>query len=204
MPKTLRGQLADAEKELRTLAVLNNRRTWRTLPFGSLGPAHAVPSPASVQRSRTETNYTNLLMAYGFPIRFVQYTVPNLINPRQPWTMNPDITIGTVAIEFDFAVTETLTGHNKGFPADDLYRADCLSAVGVPSIHVRADGLQSVPDYLNIHVNGRNIADVVRELVTCLDSIYGTKTTQDRSRIPEMPLNLPTTELFRHFAQEMP
>jgi len=144
-------------RRLQTLreAVDARKRLWETqMPErGYDKPPGSIEWKFDRHGSALETTVIDALRDAGLPVMTCRAVrVPNLMEQSgETWLCTPDGLINERwCIEVDSpGWKHRLTCHNSGFPAHDLYRDDCLRAVGMVVIRLRLAGLEPVPDSIN-------------------------------------------------------
>ena len=162
--RTFRGAMLAASREW--------KRTW-PLPDA---PVEGQTRPASSDTRSTSKNEDRLrtfLESQSVPVERLMHEVPNLIEQEgKVWWITPDLTVGNVVIEVDApAHRRGGPSHTLGFPAEDLFRDDCLRATGLTVIRVRLGGLEPVPDSYNIVRQGGMTKEVMQAVLDAIEHL---------------------------------
>lgn len=166
------------------------RRTWSAVPDGTsldgnLGDTQlrSSPGPTALGEQRIAARLTKA----GLDVQQnVQVLVPDLLRQEgATWWCTPDLVIGDVCVEIDHP-SEKGGGpsHHEGFPAEDLYRTDCLLAAGKRVIRARMGGLRPVDGAFNILSPGSALVPVTDAITTLLPGINAGRAPTDTQLRP--------------------
>lgn len=184
---------ADRFRELMAKARTGRARTWEpvTPTPGTIGECVERSLRAASFTSRNEDRIARDLETVGFPVDRLSVRVPDLIaGGDTTWLCTPDLVVGTVAVEVDYPTTRGGgPSHEHGWPAEDLYRDDCLRAAGYTVARVRLGGLAPVLGAHNV-LWGGGLTRAVRDatVVTVRAAVAGapaTNITVERSDVRE-------------------
>lgn len=134
-----------------SLAVSKGYRDWNPVAYvPGLKQCNTLEAQNTVS-SRLETMVYNYLYLKGFKPVKRSIKVPDLYRPGSTWVMTPDFILrGTnIVVEVD-CYNPRSSHHNKGFPAEDLFRTDSLRSIGYRVFRLRLGGLEPVEGATNL------------------------------------------------------
>lgn len=151
LPTTREGVLALLNSERLSIAIGKGYRDWNSLAYvPGLVQCNNMDAQNTIT-SRLETMVYNYLYLKGFRPVKRSVKVPDLYRPGSTWVMTPDFILsGTnIVVEVD-CYNPRYSRHNKGFPAEDLFRTDSLRNVGYRVFRLRLGDIEPVEGATNI------------------------------------------------------